>query len=372
MNHKLLGGLTATLLIATLGVPLPDSLAKAAEQQSEATQETQSPATPVATSNQTSNDAEADDLTGDALSKRMTPTPVKPIAKVHSHEQAGRQAATLYVRNIPILTFLGSSQVENKNVTLGYQLAQPSSEQPASEEKTKLNSESSPDTSAKVLKAAQNSDSKSAVLDPVGRANQLAEALNELNHQGMNAKAITVSWDKDAKAGNRYLIKAGDVELATIDAQTLLPDSTRSLEQDALQAANRLRRILGDAAPIREVTGKPRWQHENISVDPGQYTATGMASWYGPGFDGNMSASGEVFNQYAMTAAHPRLPFGTRLLVTNLDNGQSVVVRVNDRGPYAHGRIIDLSKGAADKLGLTSSGVAPVRIQVVTDTIAGN
>jgi rare lipoprotein A len=90
-----------------------------------------------------------------------------------------------------------------------------------------------------------------------------------------------------------------------------------------------------------------------------------MASWYGPGFDGNYSASGEVFNQNALTAAHPSLPFGTQVRVTNLDTGLSVVVRINDRGPHTGGRIIDLSTAAADAIGLTVSGVAPVNLQVL-------
>jgi rare lipoprotein A len=92
---------------------------------------------------------------------------------------------------------------------------------------------------------------------------------------------------------------------------------------------------------------------------------SGMASWYGPGFQGNPTASGEPFNQYALTAAHLGLPFGTRVRVINMDNGRSVVVRINDRGPFAHGRVIDLSRGAAEAIGVVSSGVAPVRLELV-------
>ncbi|MEO8891804.1 MAG: septal ring lytic transglycosylase RlpA family protein, partial [Coleofasciculaceae cyanobacterium] len=92
---------------------------------------------------------------------------------------------------------------------------------------------------------------------------------------------------------------------------------------------------------------------------------TGMASWYGPGFNGNQSASGEIYNQNAMTAAHKSLPFGTRVRVTNLDNGLTAVVRINDRGPYAYGRVIDLSAAAARALGVMQSGVAPVRLDVL-------
>lgn len=88
----------------------------------------------------------------------------------------------------------------------------------------------------------------------------------------------------------------------------------------------------------------------------------GAASWYGPGFHGRRTASGERFNSYDMTAAHRSLPFGTRLRVVNEANGRSVVVRVNDRGPFAHRRIIDLAKGPAQALGLTSTGTGYVSL----------
>lgn len=91
----------------------------------------------------------------------------------------------------------------------------------------------------------------------------------------------------------------------------------------------------------------------------------GKASWYGPGFAGRKTANGERFNPGAMTAAHKTLPFGTTVEVTNLQNGKRTVVRINDRGPYAGGRIIDLSKAAAKKIGLLQSGVAKVEIRAV-------
>jgi rare lipoprotein A len=91
----------------------------------------------------------------------------------------------------------------------------------------------------------------------------------------------------------------------------------------------------------------------------------GMASWYGGQFHGRTTASGEPFDMNAMTAAHRTLPFGTNVRVTNLDNGRSVVVRINDRGPYAKRRIIDLSRHAAEQLGFRKAGVAKVRVQVI-------
>lgn len=89
----------------------------------------------------------------------------------------------------------------------------------------------------------------------------------------------------------------------------------------------------------------------------------GEASFYGPGFHGKKTATGEKFDQNDLTAAHPTLPLGTQATVTNLETGDSVDVNINDRGPYAKGRDIDLSKRAAKELGMTKDGVAPVKIE---------
>jgi rare lipoprotein A len=96
---------------------------------------------------------------------------------------------------------------------------------------------------------------------------------------------------------------------------------------------------------------------------PGDYHAEGKASYYGAYHHGKKTASGERFDQNALTAAHRTLPFGSRVRVTNLRNAKSVIVRVNDRGPYARGRIIDLSKQAARQLGMLNAGIATVRVQ---------
>ena len=101
----------------------------------------------------------------------------------------------------------------------------------------------------------------------------------------------------------------------------------------------------------------------------------GEASWYGPGFHGRKTANGEIFDKEALTAAHRTLPFGTLLSVKNLDNGRQVVVRVNDRGPFARDRVLDLSEAAARRLGMIETGTAHVRITIVSsrtgDTVAG-
>ena len=91
----------------------------------------------------------------------------------------------------------------------------------------------------------------------------------------------------------------------------------------------------------------------------------GEASWYGPGYHGKTTANGEKFNQNDMTAAHKTLPFNTKLKVTDLQTGRSVIVRVNDRGPYVDGRIIDLSKKAAERLGIKEKGTASVKLEII-------
>jgi rare lipoprotein A len=100
----------------------------------------------------------------------------------------------------------------------------------------------------------------------------------------------------------------------------------------------------------------------SISASLGQEFQRGQASWYGPGFHGRRTASGEAFNSSEMTAAHRSLPFGTRLRVVNEENGRSVVVRVNDRGPFSRQRIIDLARGPAQALGLTATGTGYVSL----------
>jgi rare lipoprotein A len=89
------------------------------------------------------------------------------------------------------------------------------------------------------------------------------------------------------------------------------------------------------------------------------------ASWYGPGFNGRKTANGEVYDQMSFTAAHKSLKFGTLLKITNLKNSKSVVVRINDRGPYIHGRDLDLSKAAALELGMVKKGVAKIKVEEI-------
>ncbi len=337
--------------------------------------------------------------------------PVTVIAKVHSHKVDGRRAATLYVRNIPVLTFLGApvqdstpssleavklgERSESLPVQNGFSstkslsstgspgvtffseakssITQTASEQHASEQKVSEQSALSPSPSGVDLAGstdqaslALSTTAGTAISDPVARATEMAAMLNTLNRDGMDATQITVSVEetKALLPSDRFVIKMGETHLATLDAETKLPDSTENRQHDALQAANRLRRLLGDAEPLPYVVhnGKPLNSLDTAAIAS---SIQGWASWYGPGFHGNLTANGEVFNQNDMTAAHLTLPFGTRVRVTNVSNGASVLVRITDRGPFVGDRILDLSMGAAQVLGLVQSGVGLVRLDIL-------
>ncbi|MEM7463108.1 MAG: septal ring lytic transglycosylase RlpA family protein [Pseudomonadota bacterium] len=117
----------------------------------------------------------------------------------------------------------------------------------------------------------------------------------------------------------------------------------------------------------RYQVGKPykiRGKWYTPKEDP-TYVASGTASWYGPNFHGRLTANGEIYDQYALSAAHPTMPLPSYARVTNVDNGRSVIVRVNDRGPFAKNRIIDLSSRAADLLEYKNQGVANVKVEYV-------
>jgi len=105
-------------------------------------------------------------------------------------------------------------------------------------------------------------------------------------------------------------------------------------------------------------------EHNNRKTDEGD-TNEGYASYYGEEFNGRETASGEIYNMYDLTCAHRSLPFGTKLKVINTENGKSVIVRVNDRGPWVKGRIIDMSYQAAKEIGMLDTGTAWVKIKVV-------
>ena len=120
--------------------------------------------------------------------------------------------------------------------------------------------------------------------------------------------------------------------------------------------------VSGCAVPVAKVPAPTLPPESRVSQ-------TGIASWYGPGFHGKATASGEIYDQNEMTAAHQTLPLGTKVMVTNLENGSAAEVLVNDRGPFAKNRIIDLSYAAAQSINMVGPGTALVRIDVVDSPV---
>ncbi len=304
------------------------------------------------------------------------------ITNIHSHIIGDRKAATLFIKNIPVLTFLSSQPVANVETKVGV-----IGNNEGQQSYTLIAGNSAELTNLGSFTNASN-QKKSLHDDPVHRAGLIAASINQIVRNNEDAEQITVSWTGEGKSTvanqtqnksasiqqqprERYTIKINDQELVEINEQTILAGTTDNLAEDALQATNRLRRLIGDASPINEIAGRP--ELTTISWTPqGQQIASnrrlsfrGIASFYGRGFAGRPTATGEIFNPEAMTAAHRSLPFGTRVRVTNTRNGRSVVVRINDRGPFIRGRIIDVSTGAARNLGMINSGLAPVTIEVL-------
>lgn len=311
-------------------------------------------------------------------------------AEIHTHSLAGKQAATVYLRNIPLLTFVGQEQAVSSGETKigtvnnvgGIQMYAPSAM-----ETTKV---ATVGIEGDLTVNPANSD----VDVTVQKATVAASRINDLIRQKVDAKKITVSWqrngaievanawqdknlsDQSATKGS-YVIKVDGQELLRIDGNTRLPDSTNNPAQDALQATNRLRRLVGNASPLTTIENMPNRSPitipgigspklpTKVAVGPVTFTLRGKASFYGYDGSGNKTATGERFNPEAMTAAHRTLPFGTRVRVTNNNNGRSVVVRINDRGPFIRGRVIDLSYGAARVIGMISNGIAPVTVEVL-------
>ena len=149
----------------------------------------------------------------------------------------------------------------------------------------------------------------------------------------------------------------------------ILTGYVASEDKEANQEAAKIaEKVKQKAESSEKVEGSQDLVKDKVTVkkdDNGQpiIEQVGEASFYGQGFHGKKTATGEIFDQNSRTAAHPTLPLGTKATVTNLDNGNSVEVEINDRGPYVKGRDIDLSKRAAKDLGMTKEGVAPVKIE---------
>jgi rare lipoprotein A len=344
MNHSLFGGLATAVLLSTVGAQLPCQ----AQENTESLQPSQSllsssafadesasvtsgtsASSGASISEQVEPEATSTEMNSDTADATASGNQVFENADILAHSLEERQAATVYLRSLPVITFVGS-------------------EQPT-------------DGGSKELHAA--TDGESAVVNPTVEASELLSYLQELDASS-DATEIGARWDEEQEA---FIVFWADQDLVIVGDRAILPDTTENPAEDALQIANRLRRLVGNASGLTEVEGMPEPPEPPAPTYRVASSMTGMASWYGPGFHGRRSASGEVFNRHALTAAHRTLPFGTRVRVTNVTTGQQVVVRINDRGPFSHNRIIDLSEGAAANIGIRRSGVGQVRLEVLAN-----
>jgi rare lipoprotein A len=371
MNKTLISGMTATLLLTSAIAGSQSSKAEPASAESQNLEanlasnptraaakvgQQQTPSYPAE-----SRPEASEPRIGNAVKvgEQQIPGAEASIAKIQSHDLSGRKAATLYVKNIPVLTFVGQQQTASSDVKVG---EVQTDEVP---EIAKLKTGSANSAGGQTVEQREHSQNSD---DPVAQATAIAARLNQLYQKGLDANSIVVSWEPvKGKSDGHYAIKSNQTTLVAVSADAVLPDTKQHSERDALQVANRLRRLMGNAAPLATVQNRPKINpnEQQISLGPVKLRVDGWASWYGPGFHGNLTANGDVYDQEAMTAAHKSLPFGTKVRVTNLDNGKVVVVRINDRGPYVGDRVIDLSAGAARILGLMQSGVAPVRLEIL-------
>lgn len=204
-------------------------------------------------------------------------------------------------------------------------------------------------------------------VDAYSRVKIIADRLNRM--LTTDAESFGKLQPKQSAVGGQkqVVIALGDDVLATVDAETAKA-AQETQPKLALLYTNRLRQVLGYPALKSEALAGVLANVNSEAND--QYKGTGhkmvgMASWYGGCFHGRRAADGSRFNMNALTAAHKTLPFGTMVKVVNQRNHKSCFVKITDRGPYAHGRIIDLSRGAATAIGMLGSGVTKVSLEVV-------
>jgi rare lipoprotein A len=164
---------------------------------------------------------------------------------------------------------------------------------------------------------------------------------------------------RNAPTALHVLALLGPLALGACAESTLAVNTSKKFGEQSGDPAARGVYKVGNPYTINGITYTPAIDYN--------YDETGIASWYGPGFHEKYTANGEIYDQNSLTAAHKTLPLPTFVRVTNLDNGRSMVLRINDRGPYAQGRIIDISRRGAQLLGFEQVGTAKVRVQVMAE-----
>jgi rare lipoprotein A len=190
------------------------------------------------------------------------------------------------------------------------------------------------------------------------RAVTIASRLAEVLRAGIEPSSIL-----PAMAEGHPVVMAGGKLLATVDSYSAEAQGFTQADL-AVAWSNNLRAALGAARLTSSRWLNGRWRFLSPREEVAE-TLRGVASWYGADFHGLPTANGETYDQNALTAAHRTLPFGTRVLVTNLRNARRVLVRINDRGPFVDGRVLDLSRAAALVIDMLGTGVEPVLMEVV-------
>ncbi len=206
---------------------------------------------------------------------------------------------------------------------------------------------------------------KGQVIAQIGDRTQ-ANSLRQHLHKALAQPGFNPDNIQPALVDNQPGAKINGQLLFTIDDKVVAEHDAPNPDLLAIKWVNNLRIALG-ASPLDLIEAQS--QMYNLAGSSG--AIKGLASWYGPYFHGRLTANGETYDQLAMTAAHPSLPFNTYLKVTNLDTNKSAIVRINDRGPYIPPRTLDLSLGAARCLGSEHSGVIPYEAKIMqTDALA--
>lgn len=325
MIQNLCRSFTVAAVLYATGMPLAASAEQPTEDARASLQET------VEVAVEQPSDAAVEATAESELeSARLEPevAELSDMFRIAAHNLEGQRIAVLHVDNLPVLTFVPEAAGADPSVNAAVELA-----------------------------AVTNDEL-------LLRAESVARQIDAFYQAEGDPHEIGVRWDEELEG---YALTLDGEKLVLINELTGYANPSGQLNADALQAANRLRNLLGASEELTEIEGAP----EPAAVAETNWgvvsTFSGTASWYGPGFHGRQTASGERFNRNAMTAAHRTLPFGTRVLVTNVSNNRQVAVRINDRGPFSHGRVIDLSEGAAREIGLHLAGVGTVRVEVLAD-----
>ena len=190
-----------------------------------------------------------------------------------------------------------------------------------------------------------------------------------LGCQSVSDSVSLKSWARRAMPAASVLLVAVLGACAPLSPSTEGAIATTGDAADARHNARKGSQLLAKLAPAPGHLGDPvqDLQEHLDALELPEVDQQGVASWYGPGFHGRKTANGERYNQYELTAAHRKYAFNTQLCVRNKGNGKTVVVRVNDRGPYVGKRVIDLSKAAAEEIGMLEHGVKSVEIYKLDD-----